>query len=211
MSFTLHGIAVSSGIAIGHAHLISHTSLDVAHYVLPKQFIAEEIARFDAALLATRNEFASLRSNRPTHAAAEFDAFLELHQMILDDPLLSVAPRDMIANEYCNAEWALKTQTETLVAQFDEFEDAYLRERQTDVTQVAERLLKQSLGKPGHQPPSARHDVETILVAHDLSPADLILFKPHQYAAFITDVGGCLLYTSDAADDLTRVDLGGRR
>jgi phosphotransferase system enzyme I (PtsI) len=202
MSFTLHGIAVSSGIAIGHAHLISHTSLEVAHYVLPKQFIAEEIARFDAALLATRNEFASLRSNRPTHAAAEFDAFLELHQMILDDPLLSVAPREMIASEYCNAEWALKIQTETLVAQFDEFEDAYLRERQTDVTQVAERLLKQLLGQPGHQPSPARHDVETILVAHDLSPADLILFKPHQYAAFITDVGGATSHTAIVARSL---------
>jgi len=78
MSFTLHGIAVSSGIAIGYAHLLSHRSLEVAHYVLPKQFIAEEIARFDAALLATRNEFSSLRSNRPSYAAAEFDAFLEL-------------------------------------------------------------------------------------------------------------------------------------
>ena len=202
MSFTLHGIAVSGGIAIGHAHLISHTSLEVAHYVLPKQFIAEEIARFDAALLATRNEFISLRGNRPTHAAAEFDAFLELHQMILDDPLLSVAPREMIANEYCNAEWALKIQTETLVAQFDEFEDAYLRERQTDVTQVAERLLKQLLGQPGHQPSPARHDVETILVAHDLSPADLILFKPHQYAAFITDVGGATSHTAIVARSL---------
>ena len=203
MSFTLHGIAVSGGIAIGHAHLISHTSLEVAHYVLPKQFIAEEIARFDAALLATRNEFISLRGNRPTHAAAEFDAFLELHQMILDDPLLSVAPREMIANESCNAEWALKTQTETLVAQFDEFEDAYLRERQTDVTQVAERLLKQLLGQPGHQPSPARHDVETILVAHDLSPADLILFKPHQYAAFITDVGGATSHTAIVARSLS--------
>ncbi len=202
MSFTLHGIAVSSGIAIGHAHLISHTSLDVAHYVLPKQFLDEEIARFDAALLATRNEFASLRNIRPAHAAAEFDAFLELHQMILDDPLLSVAPREMIASEQCNAEWALKTQTETLVAQFDEFEDAYLRERQTDVTQVAERLLMQLLGHPGHQPPSARHDVETILVAHDLSPADLIQFKPHQYAAFITDVGGATSHTAIVARSL---------
>lgn len=202
MSFTLHGIAVSSGIAIGHAHLISHTSLDVAHYVLPKQLVAGEIARFDAALLATRNEFTNLRGNRPTHAAAEFDAFLELHQMILDDPLLSVAPRDMIASEYCNAEWALKTQTETLVAQFDEFEDAYLRERQTDVTQVAERLLKQLLGLPGHQPSPARHDVETILVAHDLSPADLIQFKPHQYAAFITDVGGATSHTAIVARGL---------
>jgi phosphoenolpyruvate-protein phosphotransferase (PTS system enzyme I) len=203
VSFTLHGIAVSSGIAIGHAHLISHTSLEVAHYVLPKQFLDEEIARFDAALLATRNEFTSLRSNRPTHAAAEFDAFLELHQMILDDPLLSVAPREMIARESCNAEWALKTQTETLVAQFNEFEDAYLRERQTDVTQVAERLLRQLLGQPGHQPSSARHDVETILVAHDLSPADLIQFKPHQFAAFITDVGGATSHTAIVARGLS--------
>ena len=202
MSFTLHGIAVSSGIAIGRAHLVSHTSLEVAHYVLPRQLLAEEIARFDAALLATRNEFKSLRSNRPVYAAAEFDAFLELHQMILDDPLLSVAPREMIAKEYCNAEWALKTQTETLVAQFDGFEDAYLRERQTDVTQVAERLLKQLLGQPGHQPPAARHDVETILVAHDLSPADLIQFKPHQYAAFITDVGGATSHTAIVARGL---------
>ncbi len=202
MSFTLQGIAVSSGIAIGHAHLISHTSLEVVHYVLPKRFVDEEIARFDAALLATRNEFSGLRSNRPSHAAAEFDAFLELHQMILDDPLLSVAPRDMIASEQCNAEWALKVQTETLVAQFDEFEDAYLRERQLDVKQVAERLLKQLLGQPGHQPPPARHDVEMILVAHDLSPADLIQFKPQQFAAFITDVGGATSHTAIVARSL---------
>lgn len=202
MSFTLHGISVSSGIAIGHAHLISHTSLEVAHYLLPRHFIDDEIARFDTALQATRKEFSSLRSNRPTHAAAEFDAFLELHQMILDDPLLSNAPREMIANERCNAEWALKVQTEALVAQFDEFEDAYLRERQTDVKQVAERLLKRLVGHPGHQPPPARHDVETILVAHDLSPADLIQFKPQQYAAFITDAGGATSHTAIVARSL---------
>ncbi len=130
MSFTLHGIAVSSGIAIGHVHLLSHCSLEVAHYVLPKLFISEEISRFDAALQATRSEFAGLRSNRPSYAAAEFDAFLELHQMILDDPLLSVGPREMIERERCNAEWAVKVQTDALAAQFDEFEDAYLRERQ---------------------------------------------------------------------------------
>jgi len=211
MSFTLHGIAVTSGIAIGHAHLISHTSMEVAHYVLPKQFLAEEIARFDAALIATRNEFSSLRSNRPTYAAAEFDAFLELHQMILDDPLLSVAPRDMIASEQCNAEWALKVHAETLQAQFDEFEDAYLRERQTDVKQVAERLLKQLLGHPGHVLPPARHDVELILVAHDLSPADLIQFKPHQYAAFITDLGGATSHTSIVARSLNTPCVVGLR
>jgi len=203
VSFTLHGIAVSSGIAIGHAHLISHTSLEVAHYGLPEHLVADEVARFDAALQATRDEFASLRSNRPSHAAAEFDAFLELHQMILEDSLISKAPREMIERERCNAEWALKVQTEALVAQFEEFEDAYLRERQADVKQVAERLLKRLVGQPGHQPPSARHDVDTILVAHDLSPADLIQFKPQQYAAFVTDVGGATSHTAIVARGLS--------
>ncbi|MEQ1556944.1 MAG: phosphoenolpyruvate--protein phosphotransferase [Gallionella sp.] len=202
MTFALHGIAVSSGIAIGHAHLLSHTSLEVLHYNLPPQLIHEEVARFDVALQATRQEFISLRANRPQHAAAEFDAFLELHLMILEDPLLSVAPREMIERDHCNAEWALKTQTEILVAQFDEFEDAYLRERQLDVKQVAVRLLKQLLGQPGHQPAPARHDVEMILVAHDLSPADLIQFKPQQYAAFITDLGGATSHTAIVARSL---------
>ncbi|ADL54158.1 phosphoenolpyruvate--protein phosphotransferase [Gallionella capsiferriformans] len=202
MSFTLHGIAVSSGIAIGYAHLLSHSSLEVAHYVLPKQFIADEIARFDAALLATRNEFSSLRSNRPSYAAAEFDAFLELHQMILDDPLLSVGPREMVERENCNVEWAIKVQTDALAAQFDEFEDAYLRERQADVKQVAERLLKQLSGQPGHQPTHLRHDIDTILVAHDLSPADMIQFKPQQYAAFITDAGSATSHTAIVARSL---------
>ncbi|MEI7456400.1 MAG: phosphoenolpyruvate--protein phosphotransferase [Nitrosomonadales bacterium] len=202
MSFTLHGIAVSSGIAIGYAHLLSHSSLEVAHYVLPKQFIAEEIARFDAALLATRKEFSSLRSNRPSYAAAEFDAFLELHQMILDDPLLSVGPREMVERESCNVEWAIKVQTDALAAQFDEFEDAYLRERQADVKQVAERLLKQLSGQPGHQPTHLRHDIDTILVAHDLSPADMIQFKPQQYAAFITDAGSATSHTAIVARSL---------
>ena len=202
MSFTLHGIAVSSGIAIGYAHLLSHSSLEVAHYVLPKQFLNEEIARFEAALIATRNEFSSLRSNRPSYAAAEFDAFLELHQMILDDPLLSIGTREMLEREHCNVEWAIKVQTDALAAQFDEFEDAYLRERQADVKQVAERLLKQLSGQPGHQPTSLRHDVETILVAYDLSPADLIQFKPQQYAAFITDAGSATSHTAIVARSL---------
>ncbi|MEQ1589195.1 MAG: phosphoenolpyruvate--protein phosphotransferase [Gallionella sp.] len=211
MSFTLHGIAVSSGIAIGYANLISHTTLEVSHYVLPIKFIGEEVARFDAALAATREEFANMRSNRPSYAAAEFDAFLELQQMILDDPLLSVEPRNMIAEERCNAEWALKVQMETLIAQFDAFEDAYLRERQTDVKQVAERLLKQLLGQPGHVPPPSRDDVELILVAHDLSPADLIQFKSHQFAAFVTDAGGATSHTAIVARSLNTPSVLGLR
>ena len=202
MSFTLHGIAVSSGIAIGQAHLVSHTSLEVDHYVLPEKFIAEEIARFDTALEATRSELAALHGHHPAHAPAEFDAFLDLHLMILADTHISQAPREMIEREQCNAEWALKVQLDELVEQFEAFEDAYLRERKTDVVQVVERVLKKLIGHPGHQPPAARHDVNMILVAHDVSPADLIQLKPHQFSAILTDLGGATSHTAIVARGL---------
>ncbi len=202
MSFTLHGIAVSSGIAIGHAHLVSHTSLEVVHYVLPKRMVHEEMARLDDALENTRKEFAALRVNRPLQAAAEFDAFLDLHLMILDDDHISKAAREMIEREQCNAEWALKIQMDGLVKHFEAFDDAYLRERKTDVVQVVERVLKTLTGQPGHVPPATQHGVDMILVAHDVSPADLIQLKPHQFAAILTDLGGATSHTAIIARGL---------
>jgi phosphotransferase system enzyme I (PtsI) len=202
MSFTLHGIAVSSGIAIGHAHLLSHTALEVAHYLVPKNLVQEELARLDAALETTRQELAALRDNRPQQAAAEFDAFLDLHLMILADEHISQASRKMIEHEHCNAEWALKVQMDELVMHFEEFDDAYLRERKTDVVQVVERVLKTLTGHPGHAPPAARHDVSMILVAHDVSPADLIQLKPQQFAAILTDLGGATSHTAIIARSL---------
>lgn len=202
MSFALHGLPVSSGIAIGYAHLVSHAALEVTHYVLPKHLVHEEIARLNEALETTRNELTGLRDFRPQQAAAEFDAFLDLHLMILGDEHISAAAREMIAREQCNAEWALKTQMETLVAQFEAFEDEYLRERKTDVVQVVERVLKTMSGQPGHTPPSARHDLNLILVAHDVSPADLIQLKPQQFSAILTDVGGATSHTAIVARGL---------
>ena len=122
--------------------------------------------------------------------------------MILDDEHISVAPRAMILREQCNAEWALKVQMDGLVEQFEAFEDAYLRERKTDVVQVVERLLKKLVGQPGHQPPQARSDVAMILVAHDVSPADLIQLKPHQFSAILTDLGGATSHTAIIARGL---------
>jgi phosphoenolpyruvate-protein phosphotransferase (PTS system enzyme I) len=202
MNFTLHGIAVSSGIAIGHAHLISHTALEVVHYKLPKDMLAEEVARFDAALSATRKELTALRASRPQQAAAEFDAFLDLHLMILADEHISQTPREMIEREHCNAEWALKVQMDDLIAHFEAFDDAYLRERKTDVMQVVERVLKTLTGQPGHQPPPVTHDTKMILVAHDVSPADLIQLKPHQFSAILTDLGGATSHTAIIARGL---------
>ena len=204
MSFALHGLPVSRGIAIGHAHLVSHAVLEVTHYVLPKHLVHEEVARLDDALQATRQELLALREYRPQLAAAEFDAFLDLHLMILDDVHISSAAREMIQREHCNAEWALKTQMEELVAQFEAFEDAYLRERKTDVIQVVERILKTLSGHPGHVPPDSLREASLILVAHDVSPADLIQLKPNQFSAILTDLGGATSHTAIVARGLNK-------
>ena len=199
----MQGIPVSSGIAIGYAHLLSHTVLEVAHYVLPRNLVHEEVARFDAALESTRQELEGLRSNRPVYAAAEFDAFLDLHLMILADEHINLASRKMIEQEQCNAEWALKVQMDALVAEFEAFDDAYLSERKTDVVQVVERMLKKLTGHPGHVPPADSSGVKMILVAHDVSPADLIQLKPHQFAAILTDLGGATSHTAIIARGLS--------
>jgi phosphotransferase system enzyme I (PtsI) len=91
---------------------------------------------------------------------------------------------------------------ETLVSQFEDFEDAYLRERKTDVVQVVERILQTMSGQPGHTPPSSQRDKNLILVAHDVSPADLIQLKSHQFFAILTDLGGATSHTAIVARSL---------
>jgi phosphotransferase system enzyme I (PtsI) len=120
--------------------------------------------------------------------------------MILNDPTLAEAPKRIIAEQRCNAEWALTQQLEVLVEQFEQIEDPYLRERKTDVVQVVERVLKRLLGKPGAV--AAGSEPHTILVAHDLSPADVIQFKRHRFAAFLTDLGGVTSHTAIVARSL---------
>ncbi|MGV3629211.1 MAG: phosphoenolpyruvate--protein phosphotransferase [Betaproteobacteria bacterium] len=203
MSFTIHGIGVSGGIAIGHAHLVSHTRLEVSHYDVPAAKLAEETARFDRAVNSVRTELEELRGSVPAGAPAEFGAFIDLHLMILGDTTLSVMPRAIIENERCNAEWALKIQTDELLQQFDAIEDSYLRERRTDVIQVAQRVMKALSGQPGYVPPPAGDsDRDLVLVAHDLSPADVVLFKQHQFASFVTDLGGATSHTAIVARSL---------
>jgi phosphotransferase system enzyme I (PtsI) len=200
-SFTLHGAGVSGGIAIGYAHLISSARLEVAHYEIPADEIDAEIERFDNAVAEVRGELIGLRAAVPADAPAEMGAFLDVHTMILDDSMLSRAPRELIRTRRANAEWALVHQMEILVHRFEEIEDPYLRERKADVQQVVERVLKAMLGT-GHEPAAPEHEEDIIVVAHDFSPADMLLFKQHRFAGFVTDLGGVTSHTAIVARSL---------
>jgi len=198
MSFTLHGLAVSGGIAIGRALLMSHATLEVAHLTIAPRMVDKEVARFDAAIEAVRKELQAIKEGAG-NAPAELAAFIDLHAMFLDDPELVQIPKNLIRDRRCNAEWALVQQMEHLVDQFEQFDDPYLRERKYDVVQVVERVVKELLGHPRRNVLKTAKGVteeQLIVVAHDLSPADVIAFKEHRFASFITDVGGATSHTA---------------
>ena len=203
MSFTLHGLAVSSGIAIGQAHLISQATLEVSHLMIAPRMIDKEVARFEAAIDQVRREFEALKAGMEG-SPTDIGAFINLHLMILADPELSEEPKKIIRERRCNAEWAIVQQMEVLVAQFEKIDDAYLRERSYDVRQVVERVVRELSGKPGHaavKPRTAKGEA-LIVVAHDLSPSDVMAFKDQHFAAFVTDVGGATSHTAILASGM---------
>jgi phosphoenolpyruvate-protein phosphotransferase (PTS system enzyme I) len=203
-SFSIHGVGVSSGIAIGKAHLVSNALLEVVHYQLPSHLINDEIKRFTDAVATVKHDLENIRGQLPKNAPAELASFISTHLVMLADKSLSEAPIDIIRSEQCNAEWAIKLQMDDIVEQFDAIDDEYLRERKHDVIQVVERVIKVLLGHPSQAPQSNsnRQENATILVAHDISPADAIQFKQHHFAAFITDVGGVTSHTAILARSL---------
>ena len=202
MNFVLHGYPVSGGITVGYAHLVSTARLEVAHYEVDADAVDAEVERFDQAMRGAQAELQALKEHIPPGSPKEFEAFLDLHRMILNDSALAQAPRELIRSRRYNAEWALVQQMERLAERFEEIEDPYLRERKADVEHAVERVLKSLMGGQPAPEPAISEEEKLIVVAHDLSPADMILFKRHRYGGFVTDVGGVTSHTAIVARSL---------
>ena len=196
MSIALHGVAAGKGIAIGHAHLITRGTTEVPQYDIDPDKLDAEVARFDNAIKATRKELEQLRGAIPENAPTELGAFISLHLMLLTDVTLSREPIDILREQKINAEWALKQQSDKLAAQFDSIDDDYLRERKQDMLQVVRRIHNNLVGQSNDLNLNEGLFEDTILIAHDLSPADTVLFKEQRITAFVTDVGGPTSHTA---------------
>jgi phosphoenolpyruvate-protein phosphotransferase (PTS system enzyme I) len=197
MCIVLHGVAVGAGVAIGRAHLVVRGMDDVPHRELSIEEIPAEVARYEQAIKTTRRQLEQLRADIPQNAPSELGAFISLHLMLVGDVSLSREPVDIIEEKGVNAEWALKLQTDKLAEQFDAIEDNYLRARKQDMLQVVERIFKNLIGLSTEVVAEAEEfEEDTILVAHDLSPADTVFFKDSRIAAFVTDAGGPTSHTA---------------
>ncbi len=196
MSIVLHGAAAGKGIAIGRAHLITRGINEVPQYNIVATELATEVTRYENAIKATRKQMEKLRSAIPENAPTELGAFISLHLMLLTDATLSREPADLIEEQKINAEWALKIQTDRLSEQFEAIDDAYLRERKQDMLQVVERIQQNLAGLNTEIEVDAELLDDTILIAHDLAPADTVFFKEQRIAGFVTDMGGPTSHTA---------------
>jgi phosphotransferase system enzyme I (PtsI) len=205
MTFALHGIPVSKGIAIGKAVLISRAALEVSHYLVEPGKEGAEAQKLLDAFEQVRLELSQLRQGLPKDAPQEMAAFLDVHAMILADPALAEKPIKLIQTQRLNAAWALTSELNDLLEQFADIEDAYLKERANDIRQVAERVIK-ALNAQKKDPlnnsdflPTSDIGVESIIVAHDIAPHDMLRFKEHAFTGFVTDLGGKTSHTAIVA------------
>lgn len=200
---SLHGLAASRGYAIGRAVVLSAAALEVSHYRVAAEDIEAECQRLSSAIDVAREEFVRLADQLPDDAPREIQALLHVHAMLLADPLLAEESLALIRERNYNAEWALTSQGQLLGEQFAAMEDEYLRERAGDVQQVIERVLQVLSGRPdlrlSEHAQASSDEAPLVVVAHDISPADMVKLRGSRFAAFVTDLGGGTSHTAIVA------------
>ncbi len=203
MTFTIHGISASKGIAIGRVRAVDRGRSEAVERRLHPSQVEAEVERFGRAVDAARLELRAVKARIPRGTPAEIAAFIDTHLLMLEDEAISSAPIAYIREMRCNAEWALKLECDALVAVFDAMDDPYLRTRKDDVEHVVNRVrthLREE-GRTGPPPPDEAA-AGRIICADDLTPADTVLMQHQGVAGFMTEFGGPNSHTAILARSL---------
>lgn len=217
MSILLQGLVVTRGIAVGRAVRFENGRTAVTHARIDAHQVEAELARLRAARAAAVAELEQLRADVPAGTPAELAALLDVHLLLLQDDALIDGVRRRITEEHDNAEWALVAELDDFVRHFDQIEDRYLRERKPDIEQVVERVLQQLQAgqrratRSDAAAPQPVGEWPAILVAHDLSPADLLQLAKNRFAGFVIDAGGQASHTAIVARSLDLPAVVGAR
>ena len=202
---SLSGTGIGRGIAIGHAIVLKEHN-DIPFYRISATALSGEIERFNHAVDAVRADLKRVQRNLPADAPPETSAFIDVHLLMLDDPVISQQPVQSIQEQQQNAEWALKSHADTLIDFFEDIADPYLRSKKNDVAQVVGRIMGELAHSQGEQPSDlatlGSSLAEQIIVAPDLTPADTIMLRGRNIAAFVTSLGGPISHTAILARSL---------
>lgn len=178
------GIAASPGVGVGPAHVVDRGRVHVSRREIDKQEVDGEIARFRAALKSCLEELEGIKA-RLSHG--EHRQILKAQQLMLRDPDLTQDVEAKIRDAGHNAEWAVAEATDAIAATLAKASDPYFRDRQYDVTFLGDRILQ---ALTGDGPQAAPFPAGSIVVASDLSPADMAALHASKVAGIVTEFGG---------------------
>ncbi len=202
MALIVSGIGVSKGIAIGNVHLLNRGAPEVFERKLEDHEIDAEVERFQDAVDGAAKQLSGIRESIPEDAPKDVATFIDSHLLMAKDSMLSKVPIEIIREQQCNAEWALKQQRDKLEAVFEEMEDDYLRTRLNDIEHVI-NLIQQILKDQQFTMQMKLQPLKgSIIVADDLTPADTVVMQNQNIAGFITELGGPLSHTAILARSL---------
>lgn len=190
--FSLHGTGLGGGIAIGRARRVATKVRDVDRYHIEQMRVDGEIERLINAVSVVREDFETVIDRLPAKAPEEARALIDIHLMILADPMLVDSASELIRSDLRNAEWAISSQAHALGKQFRQLDDAYLRERERDVRQVSDRILKSLIGSSRVVNQTSLEPL--VFVADDIAPADILELK--HGIGFAIDMGGTTSHTA---------------
>ncbi|WP_415908560.1 phosphoenolpyruvate--protein phosphotransferase [Oleiharenicola sp. Vm1] len=166
----IRGIAASRGIAYGQVFLYLQSELEIPRYQVDPAKRVQEIARFDQALVTTRQQIAKIQQQVRKNLSEEEALIFDAHQMVLEDQALIGETIREFETTGLNIETCFNAVGQRYIQAFSEIDDEYLRERAADIKDVTRRVLHVLLGQ------SAVNLTELvekrIIVARDLSPSE---------------------------------------
>ncbi len=195
-----HGAGVSPGIAQGAIHVVRDDLDDVARYRIEPAQIANEIGRFEAALIQTRTQILEMQQKIAESIGAKDAGIFDAHLLVVEDRTLIDEVLRKLEADLCNVDWVFQEVATNYAETLSNIDDPYLRERALDIEDVTRRVIRNLQGKA----PKAFLTLTEphILVAHNLTPSDTATMNRERVLGIATDLGSRTSHTAIMARSL---------
>src|SRR5213595_3553134 len=194
------GSGVSPGMACGKIHVVRDELEDVVRYRIAPSQVADEIARFETALIQTRMQILEMQQRIAESIGAKDAAIFDAHLLVVEDRTLIDEVLRKLKSDLCNVEWAFQEVATRYAETLSKIDDPYLRERAVDIQDVTKRVVRNLQGKAPKAFLSLREP--HILVAHNLTPSDTASMNRQNVLGIATDLGSRTSHTAIMARSL---------
>lgn len=184
---TVQGIAASQGIAYGQIFVYLQSDVEVPSYEVEPEKRIDEVARFDRALVVTRQQISKIKNEVEKNIGPEEAAIFDAHLMVLEDEALIGETIREFESTGRNIETCFHKVSFRYVQAFSEIDDEYLRERAGDLRDVAQRVLQNLLGQAENS--LNRLADQRIVIASDITPSESATLDRSAALALVMDSG----------------------